>query len=494
MSNILLIDDDPVMVTLLQRAFEAHDHRVTCIMDSRQAMDIAASSAYDLILLDLIMPELSGWDVLESLRKHPVVRSVPVMILSARGDVTDRVRGLRSGAVDYLVKPFDTEELIARAEAHIERQAAEFAGLRGSLVENPVPELLQNLEQNAKTGRLEIYDAKASGRIEVVGGMVHFAEYASFSGENAVLTMLDLHQGSFRFHPLPQLPENGGSPFRVQSVLLQFMWLKDELHKRQQYLPDLYATLIAKKPVPADPGELADLPLHRILQLVAKSNTLSLEDLLEYEVASPSALRVSVAWLCEVGVIEALEEPIEAEISEEELESLDAALRDFFQEVLFRGFSLENIEIAFGFLPRTWKRLQQFLAHLPGAWLKDDGRSRRKIRGQQQGTMTMVHESGTLRFHLEQFTPGEMLQLSSQSCVALVIWLFGDLTEAEWAALTDNAEKSVTDRTVLMLVAPEHLQDQLEDWLRTRPRWRWLDEQECTPSGLLYALTNVELD
>ncbi|ABX47443.1 two component transcriptional regulator, winged helix family [Shewanella baltica OS625] len=118
MSRILLIDDDLGLSELLGQLLELEGFQLTLAYDGKQGLDLALSSDYDLILLDVMLPKLNGFEVLRALRQH---KQTPVLMLTARGDEIDRVVGLEIGADDYLPKPFNDRELIARIRAIIRR-------------------------------------------------------------------------------------------------------------------------------------------------------------------------------------------------------------------------------------------------------------------------------------------------------------------------------------------------------------------------------------
>jgi two-component system response regulator TctD len=121
--NILLIEDDHLLAETLLDALALEGYAVTHLADGSLARERLASPDHGqaLILLDLNLPGASGLDVLETLRRHD--RGTPVLILTARGAVEDRVRGLDLGADDYLAKPFSLEELEARVRALLRRRA-----------------------------------------------------------------------------------------------------------------------------------------------------------------------------------------------------------------------------------------------------------------------------------------------------------------------------------------------------------------------------------
>ena len=125
---ILVVDDDPKIVSLVRLYLERDGFRVTTASDGRAALTAVETEPPRLIVLDLMLPELDGLAVLRRLRERS---TVPVMMLSARGAVADRVYGISEGADDYLAKPFSPAELVVRVKALFRRVAPEPVGPRG---------------------------------------------------------------------------------------------------------------------------------------------------------------------------------------------------------------------------------------------------------------------------------------------------------------------------------------------------------------------------
>ncbi|GIU13089.1 DNA-binding response regulator [Shewanella sp. c952] len=118
MSRILLIDDDLGLSELLAQLLELEGFELTLAHDGQAGLDLAVEQSFDLILLDVMLPKLNGFEVLRALRTK---KQTPVLMLTARGDEIDRVVGLEIGADDYLPKPFNDRELVARIRAIIRR-------------------------------------------------------------------------------------------------------------------------------------------------------------------------------------------------------------------------------------------------------------------------------------------------------------------------------------------------------------------------------------
>jgi DNA-binding response OmpR family regulator len=127
--RFLLVEDDPRVARLVQRGLTEAGHDVEVAHDGAEGLARAESGGYDLIVLDVMLPGLDGLEVCRRLRQRRV--RTPILMLTARDAVGDRVRGLDAGADDYLVKPFALEELLARVRA-LSRRAAE--GIDGDVV------------------------------------------------------------------------------------------------------------------------------------------------------------------------------------------------------------------------------------------------------------------------------------------------------------------------------------------------------------------------
>ena len=116
--HLLVVDDDEDIRALLRLVLERAGYDVDDQADGRAALRSFHNGNHDLVLLDVTMPDLDGWELLERIRD---LSEVPVLMLTARDSESDRVRGLRGGADDYVTKPFDREELVARVEALLRR-------------------------------------------------------------------------------------------------------------------------------------------------------------------------------------------------------------------------------------------------------------------------------------------------------------------------------------------------------------------------------------
>ena len=124
--KILLIEDEADLLASLAKALREEGYAVDTAADGEEGLYKAQNSEYDAIVLDIMLPLLDGWEILKDLR---VSKQTPVLMLTARDAARDRVRGLDSGADDYVVKPFDLHELLARLRALIRRSAGKTRNL-----------------------------------------------------------------------------------------------------------------------------------------------------------------------------------------------------------------------------------------------------------------------------------------------------------------------------------------------------------------------------
>lgn len=116
--KILIIEDDKILSETIKQVIQ-DEYEVSQEYDGESGLFSAELNIYDLIVLDLMLPEMNGYEVLNKLRAYKIY--TPVLILTARDDINDKVKGLKIGADDYLVKPFESEELLARIDAIIRR-------------------------------------------------------------------------------------------------------------------------------------------------------------------------------------------------------------------------------------------------------------------------------------------------------------------------------------------------------------------------------------
>ncbi len=123
--KILVVDDEKQLTQALEAILKKHNYSVDVAFDGETGLDLALSGIYDLIILDVMMPKLDGFSVIKELRTAKI--GSPILVLSAKNELNDRIDGLNLGADDYITKPFSTDELLARIRALLRRKT-QFTG------------------------------------------------------------------------------------------------------------------------------------------------------------------------------------------------------------------------------------------------------------------------------------------------------------------------------------------------------------------------------
>jgi two-component system phosphate regulon response regulator PhoB len=184
--TVLVAEDEGALITLLRYNLEREGYRVLEAVDGEEALLVASETTPDLVLLDWMLPQLSGIEVCRRLRSRQETRNVPIIMLTARGEESDRIRGLDTGADDYITKPFSMTELLARLRAVMRR-------IRPSLAEDVV-----------RIGDIEM--DRAAHRVRRAG--------------------LDVHLGPTEFKILDHLIQHPGRVFSREQ-LLDAIWGSD---------------------------------------------------------------------------------------------------------------------------------------------------------------------------------------------------------------------------------------------------------------------------
>ncbi len=117
--RILIVEDEKSLSQVLKKGFEEHGFTVDVSLDGEEGLFMAETYPYDVLILDILLPKVDGMAILRTVRTKKI--EIPVVMLTARGEVEDRIRGLNIGADDYIAKPFDFPELVARVRAVIRR-------------------------------------------------------------------------------------------------------------------------------------------------------------------------------------------------------------------------------------------------------------------------------------------------------------------------------------------------------------------------------------
>jgi DNA-binding response OmpR family regulator len=168
METVLIIEDDPTMLIGLRDNFEFKGYKVLTAADGEKGLKAALNSKPDLILLDIMLPKINGYEICRLIREEKL--AMPIIMLTAKGEESDIVLGLNLGADDYVTKPFSIKELLARAAAFLRRakkevqDAYEFGGLRLDLSARRLTRKNKEIELSPKEFNLLEYFVKKPGR------------------------------------------------------------------------------------------------------------------------------------------------------------------------------------------------------------------------------------------------------------------------------------------------------------------------------------------
>jgi len=114
---VLIVDDSPTELHVMQKALQRHGYRTAAAADGVEGIRLAREMRPDLIFMDVVMPGMNGYQATRTLANDPTTQNIPIVMVTSKGQETDRIWGLRQGAVDYMVKPVSPDQLVAKAQA-----------------------------------------------------------------------------------------------------------------------------------------------------------------------------------------------------------------------------------------------------------------------------------------------------------------------------------------------------------------------------------------
>ncbi|NES74312.1 MULTISPECIES: response regulator transcription factor [Okeania] len=145
--RLMLVDDDPNLILLVKDYLEFRGYQVTTAENGREALEKLENEIPELIICDVMMPEMDGYTLVQHIRENPSTEWVPVLFLSAKGQSQDRVKGLNTGADVYIVKPFEPEELVAQVESSLKQASRLIKHQNSAMVSNgPKIKVRRNVE------------------------------------------------------------------------------------------------------------------------------------------------------------------------------------------------------------------------------------------------------------------------------------------------------------------------------------------------------------
>ena len=165
--NVMVIDDTPGNLELLDDILSGKNYEVRLFPAGNLGLRSAKNNPPDLILLDIMMPDMDGYEVCKELKKNQILRDIPVIFISAKGEIFDKVKAFESGGVDYITKPFQVEEVVARVDAHIKIRSYQLA------LEEKNQILKKALDELAETQNQLIQKEKMASLGTLTAGIAH---------------------------------------------------------------------------------------------------------------------------------------------------------------------------------------------------------------------------------------------------------------------------------------------------------------------------------
>lgn len=251
--RILVVDDEPLVLRVLQDVLAALPADVLAAREGEEAVRLAKAERPDLILLDVMMPRMDGFQVAAALKQDPATAAIPIVFVSALGSARDKVRGLDLGAEDYLVKPVDPEELKVRVRVILRRsrppQRAE-ALASGQLQAMNLVSLVQMLEGERRTARLLLRRGDDQGEIGFVDGAITRAVQGPRQGKAALYQLLTWQEGTFHMAPPDPEGQAGGIvKMANQALLMEGVRRLDEIPGLRAGLPGPGVSLEFSPPI-----------------------------------------------------------------------------------------------------------------------------------------------------------------------------------------------------------------------------------------------------
>ena len=313
--RLLAVDDNRLILRVIRDFFAPNGWEVTTAENVAAARKALGAAAPDVIVSDILMPDVDGWAFFEDVRRRKETAGVPFVFLTVERELPQRLRGLHLGADDYMTKPFAVEELHARVERLLERNAAlkhseRDAGgvqLAGSVEHLAISDLLQILALNGKDGTVRLERKADLGRIEFAAGRIVDAQAGGVRGTKALFRMLGWADATFRV-----MARDGDAPeptitIATATVLMEGLVSLDEWVRWDELLPDRDTRLRlaedARNRVQGQPLRPVEFDV-----LARSKGGITVADLLEESPHPDAAVAEAICTLLARGVVRAVQD------------------------------------------------------------------------------------------------------------------------------------------------------------------------------------------
>ncbi len=238
-AKILVVDDEPHLQRVVSLYLRGRDYEVRTAPNGLDAIQIVADNRPDLIIADISMPGMDGFELCSRLRRDPATRTIPFIFLTAKDQDTDKIKARKVGADDYLTKPCPLDQLAERVETVMDRieQAKKIPldriGLSGQLEDVDVLDLVQMLELDQKTGALVLSHGERTGTLYFRDGLIVEADIRSPKREEPLYVLLGWKAGRYLFLP-DAVPERMPITASLAHVLFEDL---RRLEEHEQQIP-----------------------------------------------------------------------------------------------------------------------------------------------------------------------------------------------------------------------------------------------------------------
>lgn len=378
MGTILVVDDDAMTLKLVEHTLIGGGHDVVATANPQEAGLLAAAHQVDAVILDVIMPGRSGYEVLMDLQLNPETKKLPVLMLSSLGEAGDRVKGLRGGADEYIGKPFEPEELLLRLNRLIDGRLSDRPEFQGNLETLPFPEVIQSLVHSATSGILEVGSGDRRGTLTVCGGLPTRAAWGRLEGIEAVLAMMDLKSGIFRFRQQPPSEASGSidSGIEIQKVMFNAAWLIDELSRWPEVNGSASLSVCPDAEEPIPPTEWHSVPVEAVLDDIRSNPGISIQGLEAMERWSPKSIELAVRFIVHAGNVEVdAMSPSDPGTAGDGVGDFESAVAAVINAVEDHGFSMEIPHVLILVEPTVYGAFLEARQSLPAEKLAVSGES-----------------------------------------------------------------------------------------------------------------------
>lgn len=255
MKKILIVEDDPHHLALLEIILSKQGYITIKASNGKEGLNLLKTESPDLIIADVMMPEMDGYEFCRKVREQKEYKNLPFIFLSALGDVENKVKGLKLGADDYIAKPFDREELLARIEILLDRyerykKTIETPVTKGRFEDIPITDLLQLLHYGNRTATIRIKRNGDTATVWVKEGKIIDAQTGRRRGMDALYTILSWDKGEFEMEQSVEEKVVETIHTGADETILEVLRQRDEAERmKEKWNPE---SVIVIKKIPED--------------------------------------------------------------------------------------------------------------------------------------------------------------------------------------------------------------------------------------------------